>query len=267
MQRETNHSLHSLKTACIISVIVLVCCALGCGTKVVRTYGQEGELKELLFKDREGIQQVITFTHNRQQRMLMIEQKNQITQNKVMEMKVRYTPDGRISFIAKKTFAREPSKTEAEYDSFSYAKSGEVTKVETSYKSAYSISKHNTALITAQYKYQSGILAEIMENGGTFKRIIKPVYSGEDLKALEYSMYVFQPKKQTFEKTKDLYFHFSNGAVRKATDRQLKKEYGRSDAIKVFVKENAGYALGKIKYGTTISVFLKNAESYLIESN
>lgn len=265
MQCETNQNRNTFTASLFISAFTLSCMMMGCGTKAVRTYGPEGELKELLFKDREGIQQQIVFTHNRQQRMLLIEQKNQGSQFKVMEMKVRYAPDGRITFIAKKTFHKEPSKNEAEFDSFSYAKSGEITKVETSYKSAYSISKHNTALITAQYKYQAGILAEVVENGGTFKRIIKPEYSRENLKSLELSLYIYQPKTRTFEKTKELYFHLSASTVRKAEDRQLKKEFGRSDAVKMFTEEHADRPLGKIKFGTSITAFLKNAESYLIE--
>ncbi len=265
MQLETNQNRHAFFATCLISTIALGSIVLGCSTKVVRTYGQDGELKVLMFKDGKGTQQIITFTHHRQRRMLLIERKNQGNQFKVMEMKVRYSPDGRIIFIAKKTFNRESSKNEAEFDSFAYAKSGEITKAETSYKTAYSISKHNTALITAYYKYKSGILAEVAENGGTFKRIIKPEYSGENLKALEFKLFVFKPKTRTFEKTKDLYFHLSGGSVRRATDRQLKKEFGRSDAIRIFEKENAGHFLEKIKFATTISVFLKNAESYLIE--
>ncbi len=255
------------KTASIISAIALSCMALACGAKVVRTFGQEGELKELDFKNKDGIQQKINFNHNRSQRILLIEQINQANKVKTMEMKVRYAPDGRITFIAKKTFAQEASKNEAEFDSFSYSKSGEVIRVETSYKSAFSISKHNTALITAQYKYQSGILAEIVENGGTFKKIIKPEYSGEDLKSLDFSLYIYQPKTRTFEKTKDIRFFFSEGAVRKATDKQLKKEHGRSEARRLFMEENAGRPLYKMRYGTTISEFLKNAESHLIELN
>ncbi len=255
------------KTASIISAIALSCMALGCSAKVVRTYGQEGELKELDFKNNDGIQQKINFNHNRSQRIILIEQTNQANKIKTMEMKVRYAPDGRITFIAKKTFAQEASKNEAEFDSFSYSKSGEVIRVETSYKSAFSISKHNTTLITAQYKYQSGILAEIVENGGTFKRIIKPEYSGGNLKALEFTFYMYQPKTRTFEKTKDMRFFFSGGAVRKATDTQLKKNYGTSEAQRIFMEDNVGRFLQKMRYGTTISEFLKNAESYLIEHN
>lgn len=267
MQFIINHNCYAHRIANFISALTLSCIVLGCGTKVVRTVGQDGELKELIFNNQEGIQQKIIFNHNRQQRILLIEQTTPGASGKIMEMKVRYAPDGRITFIAKKTYSKAAGKNEAEFDSFSYSKSGEVTRIETSFKSAYSISKHNTALIIAQYKYQSGILKEILENGGTFKRIIKPEYSGNQLKSLEFSLFIYQPKTRTFEKTKDLHFHFSGDTVRKASDRQLKKNYGRAEAQQIFENENAGHFLRKMKFGTDITTFLKHAESYLIEKN
>jgi hypothetical protein len=265
MQLKTHQQRRILGTASLVSSIVFLSITFGCASKVIRTYGQDGELRELLFSDNDGIKQAITFTHNRPQRTVFIEQKCPTDQFKNMEMKVRYAANGRITFIAKKRFSKDSGKTEAEFDSFSYSKSGAVTKIETSYKSSYSIAQHNTTLIIAQYKYQSGILSEVDENGGTFKKTIKPVYSGASIKSIEYNLFSYNPKSRKFEKTKDVQFYFSGDTVSKAIDKHLKKEYGRRDAARIFSDEHAGRSLEKLKYATDITGFLKEAESFLIE--
>jgi hypothetical protein len=265
MQLKIHKQRRVLERALLVSTIVLLSTAFGCASKVIRTYGQDGELRELLFSDNDGIKQSITFAHNRPQRTIIIEQKSKTDQFKNLEMKVRYGANGRITFIAKKRFSKNTGKNEAEFDSFSYSKSGAVIKIETSFKSSYSIAKHNTTLIIAQYKYQSGILSEVDESGGTFKKIIKPQYSGTDIKSIEYNLFAHNPKTKKFEKMQDIQFYFSGDTISKAIDKSSKKEYGRRDAARMFSDELAGRSLEKLKYATTITEFYKEAESFLIE--
>ncbi|MCX7678382.1 MAG: hypothetical protein N2316_04110 [Spirochaetes bacterium] len=244
--------------------ILNISISLHCSSKPIKSFDQEGELREIRYTDKRGNIQIIEFSHNKKQRTLTIEKKNYPQSILEMNMRIRYSPEGRITLIAKKVFSKESAQNEAEYDSFTYSKSGEIVKIETSYKSSYSITKHNTALIISQFKYHSGTLSEIIENGGTYKNIIKPTYSDDEIKSLEFSHFEYHPKKRAFEKTKELIFLFSNEKIRKAIDKTTKKEFSKNDAYRMFIENNVGRALDKLKFGTTIEEFLKNPEKFLI---
>jgi len=247
-------------------ILLTIGSSAGCARKITRDYGPDGILKEMRFRGTDGIDYRITFSHDTRQRNISI-QKIRLPEGKsVMEMKVRYSDGERITFISRSALVSPESTTkDVEYDSFSYAKSGQVTRIETSFKSSYSISKNNTALITTRYQYSGGNISAITEDGGTFRKTMKLTWEGNAPGTLEYGFLSFNWQTRNYQLKKQIDFHFDDGEPEKAVDRKNNVTVTSAKAVAaLYAGEGIGRPLFKVLFGVGYRDFLENAERLLV---
>ncbi len=256
----------TLNGLCALLVLLTIGSFASCGRKITRDYGPDGALKGMYFRGDDGAEYRISFDHDARQRNIAI-RKTRLPEGKaVMEMKVKYSANERITFISRSALMSPDSTTrEVEYNSFSYAKSGQVTRIETSFKSSYSISKYNTALITTRYQYSGGNISTIIEDGGTYRKTMKLTWDGNVPAVMEYGLLSFNWQNKTYQQKKQIEFYFSGGEPKKAVDRKSNVTVTSAKSVSaLYTGEGAGRPLFRVLYGVGYKDFLENAERLLV---
>lgn len=267
MKSKATHRHFSSSYRCALSLILALSLASACSKKVIREYHPDGNLREMLFTGDDGLKYRMTFVYEPKLRNISIQKTGQAGGKSLMEMKVRYGANGRITFISRSALLSAASATkDVEYDSFSYAKSGEVTRIETSYKSSFSISKHKTALVTARYQYNAGLISEINVDGGTFRSVMKLTHAKEELRSLEYTHSTFNWQTKNYQVKKQIVFHYDDGVPEKAVDMKENRTItSRAAVAALYASEEIHMPLFKVLFGVHYREFLNNAERLLVK--
>lgn len=269
MISRTAHRPFSSSFECALSIVLALSLASACSKKVIREFHPDGNLREMRFTGDDGLKYMLAFSYEPKQRNIGIQKTGEAGGKSLMEMKVRYGADGRITFISRSALISPASATkDIEYDSFSYAKSGEVTRIETSYKSSYSISKHKTALVTARYQYSAGAVSEINIDGGTFRSSMKLTHAKEELRTLEYTQTAYNWQAKSYQVKKHIVFHYDDGVPEKAVDKKENKTITSGAAVAaLYASEEIHMPLFKVLFGVHYREFLNNAERLLVRGN
>ena len=266
MKSKAAHRPFSSSLECALSLVLALSLASACSKKVIREYHPDGNLREMRFTGDDGLKYRLAFSYEPKQRNISIQKTEEAGGKSLMEMKVRYGANGKITFISRSALISPSSATkDVEYDSFSYARSGEVTRIETSYKSSYSISKHRTALVTARYQYSAGAISEINVDGGTFRSTMKLTHAKEELRTLEYTHTTFNWQTRNYQVNRNIVFHYDDGVPEKAVDKKENKTITSRPAVAaLYSSEEIHMPLFNVLFGVHFREFLNNAERLLV---
>ncbi len=258
--------LYSFRVSCALCLVLALVLLLSCSKNIVREYHPDGSIREITYIGNDGKNYRLVFSHDTRKNTIAIERLEKKGNRQLMEMKVKYSANGKISFISRNSIVSPESPTrDIQYDSFTYTKSGHISKIETSYKSSYSISRNKTALITTTYRFKAGNISDIRVDGGTFRKSMKPGYEGNELRTMEYKLSSFNWKARAFQTKKHLEFKFNRGDVVSAVDKKDNSPVSRGNALEIYATEEIGVSLFKALFAVHYSEFIENAERLLIK--
>ena len=265
MRHTPPHRQHLSPSLYALSLLLALTLAPSCSKKVIREYHPDGNLREMRFTGEDGRKYHIAFTYDQKQRTIGIQKTGEVGGTSSMEMKVRYAPSGKITFISRSTLVSPSAATrDVEFNSFTYSKSGEVTRIETSYKSAFSISKHRTALVTARYQHSGGAISSILVDGGTYRADMKLTRDDDELVTLEYIQKAYNWQAKSFQVKKHIVFHFDDGEPEKAVDKKENRTITSQREVEaLYESEGIGAPLFRAGLGVHYGEFLDRADALL----
>lgn len=230
-----------------------------------RVYNSDGSTKEIHYTNDEGKSHTITFSYNPQKSEVVITKFTPPLAGPVTAISVRYDRRDRVALVhASCLVDAEKSTNDVTMKSFFYTRTGRLYKIETSFKSSYSISKNKTTLITAHYRYAKGAISLISVHGGTFRKYITPEYNGERIESIKYRYFSMDWRTRRFIPGKRFVFTFENGVPQSVKDLENNSVIHEQPGVREIYREtDIASALENAELSSNYKSFLEKLEKEL----
>ncbi len=250
--------------AALMLALFAACLSAQCSSvKIRKTYNNDGDIQIIDITDARGRKFLVSFSYDRDRRAIDVVKTSPPSASPLETRRIQYDAAGRVELVSYTGLVGEDRVArDAFIESYSFNRSGRLAKIEVSYKSAFSISKHKTALLTVRYSYRGGSMTGIDVNGGTFKKAITPSYAGGHLASVQYVHTALDWKKKQFATVRQLGIAFTDGKPSRVEDKSRTAPVtGRAEAERAYAAEGIDDLMGREEAASDYRAFLKRLES------
>lgn len=260
-----NNLQNKCRYSCAIFYLIFLLIELNCSAnKSIKTYNEQGKIKEIDIIENNAIKNRILFEYDTANNAIRIFKYIPNEKDPVNLITVNYNNASKLKFYSYKDITHEKSNTKKEnwVESYFYDNNGNLNRIETSFKSSYSISKNKTALITTRYNFSAGKLNAVMISGGTFKKDMRLYYQKKYLSRIEYKFSSMNWKKNIFELNKHCNIFYTDNKPEKVENIITKSEFSKTEDISKFLNdENIDITLKKLNYSINYKNLLMDLEN------
>ena len=250
----------------IVLLFAVILTTVTCSSRELRRISNEdGSTKEISYTNDQGKACTITFTYDTVKREIAIKKFATTEAEPVTAIRMRYDQRNHVTLVHTSHLVdRVKSTADVTMKSFFYTRTGRLYKIETSFKSSYSISKNKTTLITAQYRYARGTLSLIQEHGGTFRKYITPSYTGDKIDSITYRYFSMDWRNRRFVPAKRYIFTFENGNPDTVKDMDKNSVTQEQAKVQELYRETGiDSSLSDANFSNDYNVFLQKLEKTL----
>jgi hypothetical protein len=256
-----------LTISAFLSILALSYCS---SLKVIRTYNENGSVKEINIIEKDNLKYKIIFEYDSGKNQVNITRNRPDEKAPVTSVRIKYDSAERIRLFSfsNSIGSGKAASVDKWVESYFYNNTGNLIKIETSYKSSYSISKNKTALITALYTYTAGNVSGIKINGGTFKKEINIVYPQKDAAIIEYKLFSINWKnKKGPELIKHFQIKLKNSNPDEGRNLAANADLKDDEAVRIFDEDGIESSINKPAFVLNYRNSLKKIDSLLVQQN
>lgn len=249
------------KWSMTILLVMIAALTIGCSSSnYVRKYNSSGNPEEISFiKDKKSLFTAKIEYDNRGRIISMI--KTDANGKKLLSRKFKYSNENKVILhdFEENLIINEKPVVNSWVESFTYNRQKNLSKIETSYNSSYSISSNNTPFATTTFNYNYNLLNSIIIDGGTFSAEYVFTYKNDILAKIEFT-YSLLDKKKKPEVIYHLSIEMKDDQYNKITDLVAGKRLDESDIAKLKKEKKLLLPYVKYKYSSDYKLIIKDAE-------
>jgi len=261
-----NYLIQFYSYACCALLTAAILLTAACSSRELRrTFNEDGSTKEIRYTNEEGKSHTITFSYNTPKQEIEIKKFTPPRMEPVTTISLRYDRRNHVTLVHTSHLVDSNKSTnDVTMKSFFYTRTGRLYKIETSFKSSYSISRNKTTLITAHYRYARGKISLIREYGGTFRKYITTAYSGDTISSISYKYFSMNWRNRKFVPGNRYIFTFDNGIPETVKDMKDNSVIHEQKKVQEIYRETGiQNALGNVFLSSNYKVFLEKLEKDL----
>jgi hypothetical protein len=242
---------------------------ISCGSdRQIKEYNKQGKLAAIDIIKKNGVKHRILIEYDKNWRVTGVNRYIPPSAKPVISRNIKYYSSGRIR-MQQFTELRQ-GKIEAVrnnwVESFFYDNTNRLVRVETSYKSSYSISKNNTPYMITNVYYKNKRIEKIQIDAGTFRREMNLSYADNNISDIDYRYYLLNRKSKRFEAERNLHISYRKDKPAVIEDMIKKiKITQKKEMYNILKKEKILHTINQLYYSSGSENFLKYLEK--IEKN
>lgn len=249
-----------LRTFFLWTVLAISACG---SVTVVRQHNEKGFIREVKVQERGVPRLALLYDYDAADRVISVLKMLPGRKTPAAVRSLVYDSQGRLKIHAhRETFRQGNEDVEDIWvESFFYGYSGELIRSETSFKSAFSISRSKTPLLVTRYFYDEGLLRRCTMQGGVFRSEALLDYKKSDVYRIDYKKASYRRQEKRFEPELHLEFRIKDGVPVRAINLLTGKALSsRKEAVNAFREEKIEESLRRLAYSSDIKSLLSDLE-------